>query len=232
MVRGKCKIVGYLRTSTDDQRLSIDAQRETVQRIAQDGGCEVSRVYLEHESGGNNQRPELDNAIKHARRVGAVLVVAKLDRLARDSQFLMRLYDGDVPIMFGDLPEVDGSAAGRLMVQMMANIAEFERRRMGERMKDWHRERRAQNLEPGYKSNLTQDARERGAENSARKRREKARDDMSDVAQIVVRMRSEGSSLQSIADYLNAESIVARKGGMWSRTQVQRVLDRATKSQS
>ena len=58
------------------------------------------------------------------------LVVAKLDRLARDSAFLMTIYDGGVPVIFGDLPEVDGSAASRLMVQMMANIAEFERRRI------------------------------------------------------------------------------------------------------
>jgi hypothetical protein len=47
--------------------------------------------------------------------VGAVLVVAKLDRLARNSGFLMRLYDGDVPLLFGDLPEIDGSAAARFM---------------------------------------------------------------------------------------------------------------------
>ena len=81
-------------------------------------------------------RPELDKALRHARRIGAALVVAKLDRLARDSTFLMQLYDGDVALIFGDLAEIDGSAASRLMVQMMANIAEFERRRIGERTKE------------------------------------------------------------------------------------------------
>ena len=48
----------------------------------------------------------------------------------------MTLHDGDVPIIFGDLPEVDGSAASRLIIQMMANIAEFERRRIGERTRE------------------------------------------------------------------------------------------------
>ena len=126
-------IVGYLRTSTDDQLLGIDAQRETLERFASDRGCEIVRTFTEHESGANNDRPELDKAVNHARRVGAMLVVAKLDRLARDSGFLMELYDGSVPIAFGDLPEIDGSAASRLMVQMMANMAEFERRRTGEK---------------------------------------------------------------------------------------------------
>jgi hypothetical protein len=77
-----------------------------------------------------------NKAIRHARRVGAALLVAKLVQLARDSQFLIKVYGGDVPIIFGDLPEIDGSAASRMFVQVMASVAEFERRRIGERTKE------------------------------------------------------------------------------------------------
>jgi DNA invertase Pin-like site-specific DNA recombinase len=220
-------MVGYLRTSTDDQRLSIDAQRATLERIAAERGCELIKAYHEHESGGKCDRAELDKAIRHARRAGAVLAVAKLDRLARDSAFLMRLYDGNVPVLFADLPEIDGSAASRLMVQMMANIAEFERRRGSERMKDWHRERRARGIEPKYGDNLTPEARAKGVARSAQERVTRAIDEMSDVYAIASQWRSEGLPLQAIADKLNSDGYQTRQGGSWSPTQVKRVLDRS-----
>lgn len=221
-------IVGYKRTSTDDQKLSLDAQAETLARIAHDFDCEVVRTFVEHESGGNNERVELDKAIKHARRIGATLVVAKLDRLSRDSKFLLELYDGNVPILFGDMPEVDGrTAAGRAQIQMMALMAEFERRRMGERMKDWHRERKALGFKSGTPRNLTAEARAKGIRRSAAKRVARAIDEMSDITPIVVQMRESGATLQSIADHLNAEDYPTRQGGKWATTQVLRILNRS-----
>jgi len=222
----RCKLVPYRRTSTDDQRLGIEAQDATINRIAAERGCEVVRVFTEHESGGDNDRPELDKAIRHARRVGAALLVAKLDRLARDSGFLMKLFDGDVPIIFGDLPEIDGSAASRLMVQMMANIAEFERRRIGERTSEALQALKEQGKQLGTPANLTDADRIKGAAVSAEKSRARAIDEMADVTPIASQMRSQGLSLQAIADHLNAEGYVTRKGAAWSATQVMRILNR------
>ena len=88
---------------------------------------------MEIESGANNEKPEPDKAMRHARWMGALLVVAKRDRLARDFGFLMRLYDGDISLLFKDLREIYWSVASRHMVQMMANIAEYERRWIEER---------------------------------------------------------------------------------------------------
>jgi DNA invertase Pin-like site-specific DNA recombinase len=229
LASGRCMIVGYLRTSTDDQLLGIDAQLEALQRIAGDRGCEIVRTFIEHESGGDNERPELVKAISHARRVGAMVVVAKLDRLSRDSTFLMSLYDGNVPIVFGDLPEIDGSAASRFMVQMMANMAEFERRRTGERTKSALAVLKARGVKLGTPENLTQEARIKGAKKAARKRTSQAIEEMADVTPIAVKMRSEGHGLQSIADHLNDEGYVTRQGGNWSATQVMRILNRATR---
>jgi DNA invertase Pin-like site-specific DNA recombinase len=227
MVVGRSKIVAYKRTSTDDQRLGIQAQEEKLQQIARERNGEIVKTFTEHESGGDNERPELDKAIRHARRIQAVLVVAKLDKLARDSQFLLKLYNGNVPIIFGDLPEVDGSAASRLIVQMMANIAEFERRRIGERTKEALAMLKAKGVKLGTPENLHQAGRIKGAHKAARNRTAKAIDEMADVAETAAKMRAEGLSLNAIARALNADGGVTRKGGSWSATQVKRVLNRA-----
>jgi len=223
----RTEIVAYKRTSTDDQRLGIQAQEEKLQQIARDRGARIVKTFTEHESGGDNERPELDKAIRHARRVGAMVVVAKLDRLARDSQFLLKLYNGNVPIVFGDLPEVDGSAASRLIVQMMANIAEFERRRIGERTKEALAMLKAKGVKLGTPANLHQAGRLKGALKAAKNRTAKAVDEMADVAETAAKMRAEGVSLAAIAASLNADGGVTRRGSSWSATQVKRVLNRA-----
>lgn len=222
-----CSMVPYYRTSTDDQKLGIEAQRETASRIAMVRGCQVVREFTEHESGGDNDRPELVKAMHHARRVGAILIVAKLDRLARDSAFLMSLYDSGVPIIFGDMPEVDGTTAtGRIQIQMMANFAEFERRRIGERTREALAVLKASGVKLGTPANLTSDARSKGTVVSARKNRDRAVSEMSDVASVVCKLRSDGATLQTIADHLNLEGYVTRQGGQWATTQVLRILRR------
>jgi DNA invertase Pin-like site-specific DNA recombinase len=224
--------VAYYRTSTDDQLLGIDAQHTTAARIAEHKRLTIVREWTEHESGGNNERPELDQALHHAKRTGATLIVAKLDRLARDSQFLMRLYDSGALIVFGDLPEVDGSAASRLMIQMMANFAEFERRRIGERTKEALAVLKARGVPLGATRpqcrSLTDESRSLGAKISGKARTARAVDDMRDVADIAVSLREAGETLRMIADHLEKERIPSRHGlPAWTPTMVKRVIDRA-----
>jgi DNA invertase Pin-like site-specific DNA recombinase len=220
-------IVGYLRTSTKDQLLGIDGQREALERIARDRGCQILRTFTEHESGGDNERVELEKALGHAKRSSAILVVAKLDRLSRDSTFLMKLYDSKVSIVFGDLPEIDGSAASRFMVQTMANVAEFERRRIGERTKAALAVLKARGVKLGTPANLTPEARIKGVRKAAANRTARALEDMADVTPIAAKMAATGSTLQDIADHLNEDGCVTRMGSTWSATQVARLLDRA-----
>jgi DNA invertase Pin-like site-specific DNA recombinase len=222
----RSKLVAYRRTSTDDQRLGIEAQEATINRIATEKSFDLVRTYTEHESGGDNTRVELDKAMRHAKRIDATLVVAKLDRLSRDSGFLMKLYDSGVNIIFGDLPEIDGSAASRFMVQVMAAMAEFERRRIGERTKEALAELKKRGVKLGTPANLTQEAREKGAKASAKKRIARAIDEQSDIAEEASRLRKDGKSLRQIADHLNVEGYVSRRGGSWASSQVLRVLRR------
>jgi len=221
------KLIGYMRTSTDDQLLGIEAQEKTLSRIESDRKCPIVRTYIEHESGGDNTRVELDKAIRHARRINAYLVVAKLDRLSRDGQFLLQLYNGDVLLIFGDLPEVDGSAASRLMVHMMAGFAEFERKRIGERTKEALAQLKARGVKLGTPANLTPEARLKGSQKAAVNRRAKAISQQSDIAEIALTMRKEtNASLRQIAAYLNKEGYACPRGGRWSASQVGRVMNR------
>jgi DNA invertase Pin-like site-specific DNA recombinase len=234
------KIIGYVRTSTDDQLIGIDAQRVTLDAISKARRCEVARIYEEHESGGDNDRLELDKALRHARRLKAYLVVAKLDRLARDQQFLMKLVDSGVDIMFGDLPDVDPNTdEGRMFIQMFGSYAEFERRRIGTRTREALRIVKGRGTLLGAANpkcrNLTAEGRARGIARSARNRTARAIEDQSDIASVASEMRSKGDSLRTIAAHLNAEGYPTREGsqrdeasgkGGWSAVQVKRVLDR------
>jgi DNA invertase Pin-like site-specific DNA recombinase len=219
--------VGYRRTSTDDQLLGIDAQDETLNRIAAQRGAGYARVFTEHESGGNNERAELNRAIHHARRIGGILVVAKLDRLARDAEFLIHLHNSNVPIIFGDLPEVDGTPSGRMMVQMMAVFAEFERRRIGERTKEALAVLKAQGRRLGTPGNLKPEHRAKGRAVAIQRKIARAIAETTDVTPIAVEMRRRGCTLQQIADRLNLDGYVTRQGARWTTTPVLRVLRRA-----
>jgi DNA invertase Pin-like site-specific DNA recombinase len=210
----------------------MDAQQDRLEDIARRKTCGIVHKYVEHESGGNNARPELDRAIRHARRIKAYLVVAKLDRLARDQQFLMRLVDGNVPIIFGDLEDLDATTPeGRMMLQVFATFAEFERRRIGGRTRDALQVLKKNGVPLGASNpkcrNLTPDARAKGAGSSARSSKARAVEEQSDVAAIAAGLRAEGLSLREIAARLDADGTPTREGGRWSAVQVKRVLDRA-----
>jgi DNA invertase Pin-like site-specific DNA recombinase len=130
--------VAYYRVSTAKQGasgLGLEAQEEAVKRIVDFKGGQIIASYREVESGANNDRPELAMAMKKAKDNGAIVIVAKLDRLARDARFLLTLADAGTPLLFGDFPDMDCTTpVGRMVLTQMAAVAEFERRRISERV--------------------------------------------------------------------------------------------------
>jgi DNA invertase Pin-like site-specific DNA recombinase len=110
-------------------------------------------------------------------------------------------------------------------------MAEFERRRTGERTKAALAVLKNRGVKLGTPENLTQEARIKGSRKAAAKRTAQAIHEMSDVTPIAIEMRSEGHGLQDIADHLNDEGYVTRQGGEWSATQVMRVINRASQGQ-
>ncbi len=115
--------IGYARVSTDDQDLTIQTQ----QLLAD--GCE--RIFGEKASGANAARPELGRLLEHI-RAGDIVVVSRLDRLARSTTDLLALADrfkaSGAGLRSIAEPWADTtSAAGTMVMTIFAGIAQFER---------------------------------------------------------------------------------------------------------
>ena len=115
------KIVAYYRVSTKRQITSFDVQRATIKRFAIQHSATIIASYHEVESGRKRNRPQLLKALEHAKYSGAKLVVAKLDRLARDVHFMSTLMEAGVDFAICDFPE-----ATPLLIHLLAAIAEYE----------------------------------------------------------------------------------------------------------
>lgn len=140
-------LVAYYRVSTQRQGVSglgLEAQQTAVREYAARRGEAIGAEFTEVESGRVCSRPQLAAARAAAAGAGARLVVAKLDRLTRDARFLLELADGSVPLVFLDMPDLRmESAADRMMLGILGLFAEFESRRIGERIKASWAARRA-----------------------------------------------------------------------------------------
>jgi DNA invertase Pin-like site-specific DNA recombinase len=225
------RFVAYYRVSTDRQGrsgLGIEAQREAVKRFLDGtGGYPPVAEFVETESGRKVKRVQLEAALDACRVHRATLIIAKLDRLARNQQFLMGLVDSGVDVLFCDLPSIPAGAAGRFMLQQMAAVAELEAGLISERTKaalaakvarDGQWDRKAKHhLVPGAGQAAAAAARKATADQAAR-----------DLAPIIADIRKHGaSSLRQIAAALMARNIPTPKGGAWTAASVRKVLLRA-----
>ena len=128
------KIIAYYRVSTKRQGqsgLGLEAQQAAVVAFAMATNAMIVGEYIEIESGKRHEnRPQLQMALSHARGTKAMLVVAKLDRLARNVAFTSALMEAGVEFVCCDNPN-----ANRLTIHILAAVAEDEARRIGERTK-------------------------------------------------------------------------------------------------
>ncbi|MEJ2376502.1 MAG: recombinase family protein, partial [Pseudolabrys sp.] len=95
------KFISYLRVSTDRQGrsgLGLEAQRAAVETYLNGGRWTLAAEYIETESGKRSDRPELAKALAHAKAIVATLVIAKLDRLARNTLVLLTLVNSGVDL--------------------------------------------------------------------------------------------------------------------------------------
>lgn len=212
------RYVSYLRVSTDRQGVSglgLEAQREAVRQFIGDEGALVEE-YVETESGKRSDRPELERAIKAAKRERATLVIAKLDRLARSVRFIADLMER-VDFRAADIPQ-----ATPFMLHIHAAVAEEEGRRISERT------RQALAAAKARGTRLGSPVPERGSALGAEAAREAADDFAARVEPIIAGIERAGvTSLAGIAQALNARGVASRRGGQWQAAQVSRVLARA-----
>ncbi|MCW5550866.1 MAG: recombinase family protein [Verrucomicrobiae bacterium] len=128
------KFVAYYRVSTTKQGingLGMDAQRDAVARYLNGGDWKLIAEFAEVESGKRNDRQEMEKAIALCRKEGATLLIAKLDRLARNAAFLLNLRDSGVAFVAADMPHAD-----KFTVGIMALVAEKERDMISQRTRD------------------------------------------------------------------------------------------------
>ena len=222
-------IVAYFRVSTDRQGLrglGMDAQRAAVEAYAVQTESEIIAVYCEAETAtGKRDRPELKRAIAHARRTGARLVVAKLDRLARNVAFLSALMESGVDFVAADNP-----TANRLTIHILAAVAEDEARRISERTRAAlavykQRGGKLGTHDPRCALNRSVSGR-RGQRKGAEISRRRALEADCGVIDPIRGMRRQGLSLREIAARLNAMGCLTRTGRQWSARQIKRVLER------
>src|SRR5258706_6617712 len=121
------KIVSYIRVSTNKQSIGLDAQRYAIAAFATQHGLEIAQEFIEKESGKGSdalaRRPQLAAALAAAKKLKCSIVVAKLDRLSRNVNFISGLMDAKVPFIVAAI----GLAADPFMLHIYAALAEQER---------------------------------------------------------------------------------------------------------
>lgn len=222
------ELIAYYRVSTARQGesgLGLEAQRAKVEAMAAERRAVVVAEFVEIESGRKADRPQLAAALAEARKRGAAVAVAKLDRIARDAELVLRLSreaenNGMGGFLFCDLPDVDATtAAGRMMLSVMASVAEFEGRRISERTRDALAAAKARGvklggLRPGTITN-----------NEAAKKRADAKAEK--VCGLLVSMVQAGYSLRRISKELAySGALTTRTGRPLSASGVKNLLQR------
>lgn len=221
----KAKFVAYYRVSTKRQGesgLGLDAQREAVARFL--NGADLLAEHVEVESGRKADRAELAKALAHCKRKGATLLIAKLDRLARNVAFTAALMDAGVDFVAVDMPD-----ANRLTVHIMAAMAEHESRMASERTKAALAQAKARGRKLGWSIPSRCAGQATASINGVARNKAKADRHADNVAPIIKAIEAAGvDTLQGIAEALNARGVRTARGGGWYATTVKNVLARAS----
>jgi DNA invertase Pin-like site-specific DNA recombinase len=204
------RYVGYVRVSTTGQArsgLGLEAQREALQRLVRDRQGELLEVFEETESGKSSDRPRLKDALRACRRLKATLVVAKLDRLARNVSFIANLLESKVEFIAADNPH-----ANNLTIHILAALAEHERHLISVRTKEALARVKAKKLKTlgNPKIRMAQPLAVRAAVAKA--------DTFAERLGPVLRTLdpNEALSASRLAALMNAQGIPTARGGRWS----------------
>jgi DNA invertase Pin-like site-specific DNA recombinase len=208
------RFIGYLRVSTGKQArsgLGMDAQENAIKRfIEQRPGTRLLKTFRENRSGADDGRPELREALGLCRRIGATLLVAKLDRISRRQGFLIDLRDSGQKFVLADMPDLDEK-----MLPFFMMIAEYERQLIRDRTKAALASLKRRGVLLGsarlnHWENIGEDVRLNGLVKARRVsitvRYKKFAAKYSDVKPRIDALRSEGRSYREITEILNAET--------------------------
>ena len=211
------KWVSYLRVSTDKQGksgLGLEAQRKAVADFLNGGRWQLLTEFVEVESGNRSDRPQLAAALAACKRHKAKLVIAKLDRLARNVNFVSGLMETGVEFVAADMP-----FANKLTIHILAAVAEHEREAISARTKAALAAAKARGVKlGGPKLRLAQ------LNGATANKAEADRFAANTLPLIREAQKAGASSLRAIADILNARGVRTARGGKWAATQVRDIM--------
>jgi DNA invertase Pin-like site-specific DNA recombinase len=205
--------VAYYRVSTDKQGLQglgMEAQREAVSRFMTGKGA-LAASFVEVESGRKDNRPQLHAALNECRKRRAVLVIAKLDRLARNVHFISGLMNSDVEFVAVDMP-----SANRLTIHILAAVAEHEREMISQRTKAALAAAKARGTRLGNPRASEAAMIARAAKN--------IQPPPPEVLKLITGWRAEGRGLRDITRELNRLNIRTPQGSQWYASTVRAQL--------
>ena len=217
------EFITYLRVSTNRQGksgLGLEAQRKAVVDHVTGKG-QIVAEYVEVESGKRNDRPELVRALADAKKRGAVLLIAKLDRLARNVAFIANLLESGAEVAAADMPE-----ANRFVLHIMAAVAEQEGRAISERTKVALEAAKARGVALGASNPIIRKSLANAKAKSLHTRKIRADEHAANVLPIIQQIEVGGASLRQIASTLNERGIKTARGGLWYAATVRNILAR------
>lgn len=209
------KFIAYYRVSTDRQGqsgLGLDAQRTAVLHHIPEHN-ELIAEFTEIESGKKSDRPQLAAALAACKKQKAKLIIAKLDRLARNVAFIANLMESGVEFL-----AVDNPHANKLMLHMLAAFAEHEREQISKRTKEALAAAKMRGTRLGNPR----------PDNSLMKGRSTINgylaDHLTRVRPIITELHGQGLTSRAIAKELNQRSIPTARGKQWMSATVCNVL--------
>lgn len=215
--------IAYLRQSTQKQNLSglgIEAQREIIKNHLKERP--IIAEFVETESGRKSDRPKLAEALELCRKTKSVLVVAKLDRLARSVSFISRLLESETEILFVDFP-----TANKLVLHIISSIAEYEASLISQRTKQSLKAKRARGATLGKPENLLNNM-DKAITNSRATCNAKALSNPNNqrAAAMIQLLIRENLTLTQIAHRLNSQGFKTSQGGVFRGSQVRVLMER------
>jgi len=192
----------------------LEAQKKAVEEFLNGGDWDLVAEFTEVESGGKSDRPELEKALKLCKRRKATLVIAKLDRLARNVHFISGLMERGVKFCAVEFPNADP-----FMLHVHAAMGEHERRLISQRTKAGLERAKARGVKLG-----------RNGKALAKQNAARANSQAKELRPVIRRLRKEGvTTTRAIAAALNDQGIKSARGGQWHPQTVSLLLKRIDK---
>lgn len=210
------QFVSYLRVSSQRQGqsgLGLEAQREHVAQYVRRCGGEIIEEIVEVESGSLHDRPGLSQALAKCREEKAVLLIAKLDRLARSVAFVSSLMESSIEFVAVDMP-----FANKLLLHLMAAFAEHEKTEISHRTRAALAAAKARGVVLGKHGKIL-----------GRQRRDAAISWAMTMRDPIEKIKAAGAvTYRDFADQLNERGYRTRENCLWGPGTAQKLILRLT----